>query len=134
MVQESDGKWIFKIPKTEDGDRTVKLPKKTMQLIPDGKGDGRVVNILPDNITDRFETLRRKAGVDFRFHDLRHYYASTGAVLGIPDTYLADFGGWTQSSKVMKDVYQNKIKSREGSYAEKMADYFDNLLEDPENV
>jgi hypothetical protein len=59
---------------------------------------------------------------------LRKFYASIGAVLGIPDSTLADFGGWSRGSKIMKATYQNSIQSMNDDYAQKMNEYFDSLI------
>ena len=113
MVKNSDGEWIYKeIPKTSESDRFIPVPI--------GKGSGFVVKWTPDSVTKRFIELRDSLGLDIRFHDLRHYFASTAAVLGIPDIYTADLGGWTRDGSVMKSVYQNNIKSMSDYYADKI--------------
>ena len=67
-------------------------------------------------------------GVDIRFHDLRHYYASIANVLGVPDVTLADFAGWEHNSPIIKSTYQDNIKDISEGYAKKMNSYFDNLI------
>ena len=59
-----------------------------------------------------------------RFHALRHYFASIGAVIGIPSTYLSDFGGWGRSSKVMQETYQGIFEADKQKYQDMMSDYF----------
>lgn len=124
MVMDKNRKWIIKeVPKTEDSDRFVKLPQYLADLI--GTGTGRIVPILPNTIGKEFIKLRDKLGFSVRFHDLRHYFASTAAILQIPDIYTADFGGWSRSGNapVMKNVYQNNIKSMSDYYADKIANH-----------
>ena len=114
MIKGPDGKWVYKeIPKTEGSDRYIRVPDV-------GTGSGFIVKWKPDTLTKRFIELRNKCGYDFTFHDLRHYFASTAAVLGIPDIYTADLGGWERNSSTMKSVYQNNISSMSEYYAEKM--------------
>ncbi len=127
FVKDQYSNWIYKeLPKTEDGDRYVTLPNFVMELI--GSGDGFVTNMNPDTISKKFINLRNRLGYKTRFHDLRHYFASTAAVLGIPDIYTADMGGWNRDSNVMKTVYQNNIKSMSDYYANKINSHFDEMI------
>lgn len=129
VIQAPDKSWVYKdIPKTSDSVRTVHLPKKVIQMLGNGDPDQFVIDCFPCNISDSYLRLRKKLGLSIRFHDLRHYYASIGAVLGIPDVYLADFGGWSANSRVMKEVYQNKIVPLSEMYSEKMVKHFEGLI------
>ena len=122
MVQDENNQWIYKpIPKTSGSDRYVRLSADTLELI--GTGSGYIITWYnPNSMGSAFRRHIHKHGYDFHMHDLRHYYASIGAVLGIPDIYMADMGGWRHDSGVMKEVYQNKITS--------MSDYYSNMLND----
>lgn len=123
MIKDNNKEWIIKErPKTEDSDRFIKVPDL-------GEGSGRVVTCSPGNITKQFGELKKKLNINMRFHDLRHYFASTAAVLNIPDVYTADMGGWSRAgnSPVMKSVYQNNIKSMSEYYAQKMEDHLKKL-------
>lgn len=129
MVLDKDGNWIIKdVPKTEDSDRSIKLPGYLVELI--GTGSGRIVPVYPNTICKRFIMLRNKLGISIRFHDLRHYFASTAAVLNVPDLYVADMGGWSRAGNapVMKSVYQNNIRSMSDYYADKMADHMQKVF------
>lgn len=115
MVKSASGEWIYKeIPKTSGSDRFVRVPDL-------GKGEGFIVKWTPDTVTKRFIELRKSVGVNIRFHDLRHFFASTGALI-MPDIYLADMGGWSRkmSSSVMKSVYQNNMESMSEYYSQVM--------------
>lgn len=128
MVHGADGGWYYKeTPKTSDSDRLVPLPRLVLDLIGDGDPEAFIIDWCPDTITKRFIELRNKLGLTVKFHGLRSYYASIGAAL-IPDIYLAAFGGWTKSSKVMKEVYQKEITDLSQVYADKMTSYFDELF------
>lgn len=120
MVKNADGEWIYKeIPKTSESDRFIPVPI--------GNGTGFVVSWTPDSITKRFIELRDSLGLNIRFHDLRHYFASTAAILNIPDIYTADLGGWTRDGSVMKSVYQNNIKSMSDYYADKIEKHLQSI-------
>ena len=130
IIQGDDNKWILKpIPKSDASIRKTPLPDKVIELLGTGEPDERIVKYAnPGSITECFTKLRNRLGINIRFHDLRHFYASIGAVLGIPDNYLSDFGGWRRGSSVMKEVYQNNIIQMSELYAHKMKKYFDGLL------
>ena len=64
--------WVIKPPKTKAGKRHVPLPYDFIKKCKDF--DFSVLE--PNKVTDRFIALKEKCGVDIRFHDLRHYYAS----------------------------------------------------------
>lgn len=129
MVRGRDGWHIKPTPKTSDSDRFVRLPDSVINLIGSGAPDEHVVPITPDTITECFGRLRDSLGIEMRFHDLRHYFASIAAVLAVPDTYTTAFGGWRPGSNVMKQVYQNTIESESDRYAAKMTDHFDALIQ-----
>lgn len=120
MVQDNDNNWIYKeLPKTEDSDRFIKVPDF-------GTGTGFIVKWNPSTIRAMFLRLRKQIGhEEVRFHDLRHFFASSAAALNIPDIYTADFGGWSRASNspIMKSVYQNNIKSMSDYYQDKLDDY-----------
>lgn len=128
MVRNRHGEWIIKeIPKTTESDRYVILPPYLVELI--GTGEGRIIPTTPNTIAKQFIKLRDKLGLSIRFHDLRHFFASTGVVLNIPELYLADMGGWERGgNSAMKSIYQNNITSMTEYYGRKMASHMDGLL------
>ena len=129
MVENEKNKFEYKeIPKTSDSVRTVLLPPQILALMPDGGKDEYLVGRTPNAVTHAFTRLRNRIGIDVRFHDLRHYFASIGAVLGVPDTYLSDFGGWRRGSAVMKEVYQGTMKDVSDEYAVTMARHFGRMI------
>lgn len=128
MIQDKNNIWHIKdMPKNSESIRDAYLPDKVIKLFQEGSGS-LVHYKNPNSINHTFDKLRKRVGVNVRFHDLRHYYASIGAVLGIPDNYLADFGGWRRGSGVMKEVYQNNITAMSDLYARKMAQHFDGII------
>lgn len=124
MVKGVDGWEIKQIPKTSGSIRDIFLDDDALKEIGTGKPDDFIITWTPDSITKRFINHRNKCGLsNIRFHDLRHYYASAAAVIGIPDTYTASMGGWASDGRTMKRVYQNKITSMSDYYAKKMSDH-----------
>lgn len=129
FVLDEHNNWIYKEnPKTNASAALVEVAPEVIELLGDGNPDNFIIDKNPNLITKHFGILKRKYGIDIRFHDLRHYYASIGAVLHIPDIYMADFGRWAHNSPVMKKVYQNNIRSISGGYAKQLNDHFSGIL------
>ena len=130
MVHTDQGDWFYKeMPKTSDSFRAVVLPEAVVDLLGDGLDDDFIISLNPNAITSRFMRLRDRLGLKgVRFHDMRHYFASIGAVLGIPDTYLSQFGGWRPDSAVLRNTYKNVIASEAQKYSDRMTQHFNGIL------
>lgn len=125
MVRTPDRAWIVKSPKSYAGDRYIEYPDFVADKF---KGiDGRIVNMNPGSITDRFNRMLKSAGLPhFRFHDLRHYSASIQHAIGIPDAYIMKRGGW-KNDTVLKNVYRHVLEEKEKEMNRKTNDYFSEL-------
>ena len=133
MVANEDNKFEYKdMPKTSDSIRDVLLPQNVIDMLGTGEPDDFIFSFNPNWITKNFILLRNSVGISIRFHDLRHYYASIGAALNIPDIYTARFGGWRPNSPVMKEVYQNNMQAAEMLYSEKMNAHFSSIIKENE--
>lgn len=131
MVWGIDKKWHYKdVPKTAASNRTVYLTEQLLELIGTGSPDDFILGIYPNTIRENFIRLRKKLGIDIRFHDLRHYFASLAVVLGIPDVYTANLGGWRNGSTVLKEVYQGNITSMSEAYAKKINQEYERMTQD----
>ena len=126
-VKNTDGTYSVQQPKTPSSNRIVPVPKFLLKEI--GYGEGRIVDMVPHSITVIFDRTVADAGVhDFRFHDLRHYYASALHAQGIPDAYIEASGGWSPNSSVMKRVYRNVMSDEQKKNSEKILYFFENNL------
>lgn len=129
MVWGRDRKWHYKSsPKTDASNRSVYLPPVLLDMIGTGSPEQYIIDIKPNAIGNAFLRLKKKVGVDIRFHDLRHYFASIAKVLGVPDNYTANLGGWRNGSKVLKQTYQNNIVSMNEYYANIINDHLESLV------
>ena len=128
MVPDESDHYVYKeMPKTVDSVRDVYAPQELLDLIGSGDPDALIIDKHPNSITARFEDLCRDLKITgVRFHDLRSYYASAGVI--IPDTYLAQFGGWSRSSTVMKSVYQRAQADKTQKYADMLTGHFSALI------
>jgi integrase len=69
----------------------------------------------------------RKHGYEgIRFHDLRHLNASVMLMLGIPDKYAMERGGWSTTS-TLKSVYQETFSDERRSVDDRIDKYFEDL-------
>ena len=122
MVRDVTGDWIIKEPKTPGSVRQVPVPDKLMAMIQGRKG--KIVPFVPDQLTKKF---RRAVHEKYRFHDLRHYYASTAHYLGIPDAYIMANGGWKTDS-VMKRVYREALPDKLKEQNDKIEQHFEKIV------
>jgi integrase len=127
VIRDVNNQWITKdIPKTASSDRWVEFPAGVIELL--GEGDGRIVPLNPDRITDRFCKLRNKLGINCRFHDLRHYAASIMHALGVPDEYIMQRGGWS-SDVTLKAVYRDVLEDKKSEFVDRTNDYMQKFLD-----
>ena len=110
------GKVTIKAPKTYDSDRFVTLPAVVSRKI---RKQGYVTKLTPEQLSYHFiEFLKRQDVEHFRFHDLRHFFASyCHNVLKMSDANIQKLGGW-KTDHVMKRVY---IQSMQEDQAAKQA-------------
>ncbi len=122
MVIDGSGGWKIKSPKSYAGDRFIDYP----DFVADKwKGiDGRITELNPNSITDRFNRLLHRLGLPhFRFHDLRHYAASIQHAIGIPDVYIMERGGWGNDG-TLKSVYRHAMEDKYDAMNRRANDYF----------
>ena len=97
IVKTNDG-WIeTNHCKTIKITRYVNLPAyiyQLIQFIPHNKDTDRIINVTPNTIRKRFKKLLRSHNIeDIRFHDFGHIFASTAAMLNVPEKYAMEMGG-----------------------------------------
>ena len=119
MVIGKDYKYQLKpSPKTSHSIRMVPVSREVIDLIGTGDPEEFIFPHSPDYITKHFIKLRDSLGLKCRFHDLRHYYASSLAEV-VPRAYIEEFGGWSPGSKALSTAYTNTIDSRKEGYRRK---------------
>lgn len=125
MVKTENNTWIIKAPKSYAGDRYIDYPDFVVKR---WTGiEGRITQLNPNNITDKFRGVLQKAGLPhFRFHDLRHYSASIQHALGVPDVYIMKRGGW-ETDGVLKEVYRHAMNDKMKEMNQKANTYFTEL-------
>ena len=94
--------------------------------------DGPLVPLTRGQIYERWKTICSKARIRMSFHDLRHMNASIMLLLGVPEKYAMERGGWS-TPHVMKAVYQHTFSSERQRVDAVINDYFGALLGDSLN-
>ena len=110
--------------KNKSSDRYIEIPQFVVDMFPK---EGMIVNISPDNITNRFgRGLAAEKITPFRFHDLRHYSASIMHAIGVPDVYIMERGGWS-SDETLKRVYRGSIETYKKKFVEQTNEHFETM-------
>lgn len=115
MVRDDDNLWHIKQPKSAAGDRIIKAPSAVLTFLKNLQAkteDEYIVPTHPDVIGNTFWRLRRRVGLQCRFHDLRHYYASVLLALGVPDKYAMRRTGHS-TTNMLKNVYQHIMEQKD---------------------
>lgn len=107
IVHTKDNRWVIKErPKTDASYRYLVISDPVLSVLK--KRNGEIIGCNPNALGNRFRRAVKQSGLPpFRFHDLRHAFASSAALVGIPDFYTARMGGWNPNSGVLKTIYQN---------------------------
>ena len=118
--------WVIKAPKSSAGNRVLQIPPAAAQLLTrpkDAAADGPIVPLTPDALTRRFERLCNSLGMHYRFHALRHYYASVLLSLGVPDKYAMQRMGHSTPT-MLKQVYQHLMENKNTTIDDQLNEYF----------
>jgi len=128
MVQNPEGGWELKEPKSYAGNRTLQMPEILSNALKEERRiSDFVVPITPNNLYNYFSDLLKKNNIPhFRFHDLRHFNASMMLAMNIPDKYAMERMGHTTNS-TLKTVYQHTIQSERESIDISVSNYFDGI-------
>ena len=108
LVNDKENDWILKpCAKTEEGNREIFIPDKLRDEIKDA---GVIYEGAPKVLLVSLHRYQDKLGIPrFRFHDLRHFYASYAHSMGMSDADIMKSGGW-KSDYVMKNVYRHSMR------------------------
>lgn len=126
LVLNNSNEYVLKGTKTTSSTRTLDIPNIILSDFERTEHQGEnVVSLTPLCITKRFRAITKKAKCqDYRFHDLRHYYASVMLMLGIPDKYAMERMGHS-TNNMLKTVYQHTFEQKQVEIANKLNDFFD---------
>ena len=121
-----DKVWQVKAPKTESGFRVLPIPPSVLPFLQrpaDAHDQDPVLPLSPDAITRRFERLCASLHLSYRFHSLRHYYASVLLALHVPDKYAMQRMGHA-TPNMLKAVYQHLMSDAQQQIDDQINTYF----------
>ena len=116
--------------KTIESTRQIELPDYILSLVEALPEEQEYLTTIKDHaLYMRFVRRLKKRGVQhMSFHDLRHLNASVMLMLGIPDKYAMERGGWSTTS-TLKNVYQHTFSAERKAADKKINDYFNGVLD-----
>ena len=79
-------------------------------MVDEIKETGYIYNGFSNMLLKALHRFQKQLGIQsFRFHDLRHFYASYAHSMGMSDADIMKSGGW-KTDNVMKNVYRHAMK------------------------
>lgn len=113
--------------KTFDSTRQLRLPKYLLDLIAALPQEQEYL-VEGDNIYKNFQRCLKKHKLPhMTFHELRHMNASIMLLLGVPDKYAMERGGWS-SPHIMQSVYQHTFSRERIEVDRRIDEYFDGIV------
>lgn len=106
-LSKQDGWFVKPMPKTEESNREIYIPDALTEEI---QFTGYIYIGFPNMLLKALHRYQKKLDIpSFRFHDLRHFYASYAHSMGMSDADIMKSGGW-KTDNVMKNVYRHAMK------------------------
>ena len=121
---------IRDLNKTYNSTRRLVVPSYIQSLIdriPHQSETDFIVPLGYKYIKNHLTKLAKATGYQLTFHQLRHLNASVMLMLGIPDKYAMERGGWS-SNGVLKSVYQHTFSAERKLVDERIDEFFNDLL------
>lgn len=110
--------------KSKAGTRTVFVPDWLNDKLKEFRDDSEFVPYPPHKISSRFAEWAERENINCSFHGLRHFYASLGAALNIPDLYMMQMMGHATTNTL--DQYKEIMSAKEAEVNETMFMYLNN--------
>ena len=128
-VKDQSGSYVEKTTKTTSSTRTLRIPQVLMDALLQEKHDNPEDYVIQDSVdalVSLYNRTKSKIGFPYKFHALRHYYASVLLVSGMPNKYAQTQMGHA-TDNMLKQVYQHTFKSKEDEYEAPLDTYFSSL-------
>lgn len=128
IVLGPEHKLYEKAPKSTAGNRTIDAPDMVLDCLQRHRNNGvYVCTVSEPMIYDNFIGILDKLGIQhFRFHDLRHYYASVMLALGVPDKYAMERMGHATNT-MLKTVYQHTMADKQKEISQNINNFFQTM-------
>ena len=125
ISRDENDNWVIGPPKTIESQRTVDAPAWVIQKLKQASESGYVF-MNPDHVSTRFSKICKRLGIDIRFHDLRHYYASLMKALDVPDLYAMRRMGHA-TPNMLRNVYQHIMDDKDKQVTEVINKHFETM-------
>lgn len=134
MVPDENNKYVVKGTKTAASKRVVSCPRYILDVFRRTQRTGeRVVTVHPETMRRRMQAVCEDAGIPYiGLHALRHQNASTMLLLNIPDKYVMERGGWSNTA-TPKNIYQHTMSEGKIAADEAIDSYFQSLVSKRKN-
>lgn len=119
LVKDENYDLVEKGTKTSMSARVIHCPDYILDIVKT-MPDGRLYNYELNYILKCLHNVCQENGLPpVRLHDLRHINASVGLMLGIPDKYVMERGGWSQKDTMVyryEHTYSEEKKSADAAF------------------
>lgn len=118
--------------KSTDSTRWLYLTPKTKEILASKPKTGEhIVAMSGQAMGKGFSRICKKAGINhYRFHDLRHVFASVSISINMPLEYIRKEMGH-KTDHMIKLVYGHIIEEERSEHADRRAEYFSKISENP---
>ncbi len=130
IIMTEEGYKVREGCKTEKSQRQLELPDYIYDMImalPHTSDEDFIVPLTRKSLYSRFSRLIKKHDIEMTYHDLRHLNASIMLMLGVPDKYAMERGGWS-TDNVLKSVYQQTFSSERRKIDKMIDGYFNGIV------
>lgn len=117
-VKDQFDNYVVKTTKTTSSTRTLHIPQvlfDELEKMDHSNPDAFIIDDSIDALVSLYNRTREKIPFPYKFHALRHYYASILLVQGMPNKYAQKQMGHA-TDNMLKQVYQHTFKSKEEEY------------------
>ena len=121
---------VRNLNKTYNSTRRLVVPSYIQLMIdavPHESEDEFIVKLSYQTIKYRLRKLAEDKGFHLTFHELRHLNASIMLMLGVPDKYAMERGGWSTNA-TLKAVYQHTFSDERKNVDDKINGFFEDIL------
>lgn len=127
LVRNGKGEWVTKGTKTALSARLITAPDYILRLV-ETHDSGRLYGNDPNYMLKCLHRVCKDNGLpSIRLHDLRHINASIGLMLGVPDKYMMERGGWA-GTETMKYRYEHTYSEEKANADNTINAFFVDLL------
>lgn len=129
IVPNEQNKMVSKGTKTAASNRAVSCPQYILDVLSrTSRTKDHVVTLHPETILRQMRAICEDVGIPFiGLHALRHQNASTMLLLNVPDKYVMERGGWSNTT-TPKSVYQHTMEEGRTAADEAINQYFNALV------